>query len=253
MMTQEYDNPLDEQVEIPLQDRGIPASDPGPTAAQLALLQRRELAITATDAVSEVFEVDVTIPVLQLAARKEEKTQVRLAAVRALRCIEAIAREDSAVMLTIGEGGIYDYVEGVIQYGASEKCYLDLVRAHQLDAAGVTALYEIREQIAAYCDGRKPGFRVMHEALLSVGYTAAQAAQNPEGAVQALDEAGYFIDHVGNSRYSRIFPYPIFSPDLAASSARVVEADEDIDGSLTKGILEGFRNYFNRPLEETED
>ena len=250
-MAQDFEHTTAFEVEIPVEDRGIPASDKGPTSAEIALIERRELAVRATDAISEVLEVDVTIPALIMLADQSETQPVRLAAVRALRCVEAIARDDSAVVAAVGEHGIYHYVEGVIQYGASEKNYLALMEAHQLDAVGVTALYDLREQVATYTNGRKPGFRAMHEALLSIGISSVDAANDPETAVRALDEAGYFIDHVGTTQWSRIFDQPIFAPNLTAESARIVE--DDIDGTMTRGILEGIKSHFSRHPEEIED
>ena len=242
-----------DSVDIPEHDRGIPKNDPGPTSAELELVARRELALEAKDAVADVLGKNVTITSLQLLT-KSETPAVRLGAVRALRAVAAVAREGSAVVAAVGTKGIYHYVEGVVTYGASENCYLSLVSAYGMDAEGVTALYEIREQVAGYCNGRKPGFRTLHNALTRLGINPHEAAADPDGAVAAMEAAGYFIDHIGNSERSRIFDHPVFAPGLSENQSRVV--DDDIDGSVTRGILEGFRDYFNRlhdMPEELED
>jgi len=249
-MTHEFDTFTDD-VEIPEHDRGIARNDPGPSTTEIERLQRRELALRATDAISEVLEVDVTMRALGRLADTSEAPDVRLAAVRALRCVESIGREDSAVIALFGEKGIYHYVEGVIQYGASEKYFLALAEAHELDAEAVTSLYELREQVAQYTNGRKPGFKTMHTALQRLGITPRAAAADPDAAVTAMYEAGYFIDHVGNSEYSRIFDQPIFAPHLGEDAGRLVE--DDADGTFTRGIIEGFRAYFDRHPEEVED
>ncbi len=231
---------------LPNNDPGIGRNDSGPTAKELELLERRELALMANDAISEVFNIEVTPGMLLTLADAQEKTDVRLAAVRALRCIEAIGRRDSDVVAAVGEKGIYHYVEGVIQYGASEKYYLALSESYSFDAEQVTSLYDLREQIAIYTNGQKPGFRTIHAALESIGMTVRNAVRDTEAAVAALDEAGCFVAWKG----SRTFDQPILSVKLGATETIV---DEDPDRTVTKGILEAIRGAAYDPDEAEID
>lgn len=235
---------------VPNSDRGISSRDKGPSSAELAILQRRELALTATDSVAEVLGVDVTIPMLQVLADEKEKTPTRLAAVRALRCIESIAREDSKVMAQIPEKDIYHFVEGAITYGASESCFLGLVTSLAIPAEKTTGLYAVREMVSEYADG-KPGFRTMLAALQTIGISPSDAANDPEGAVRALEEAEYFVGYVGLSeRGGRIFNHPIFAPHLKGADVRIIE--DDPDGSISKGSLEAQKAFFSQTPEEDE-
>ncbi len=250
IMSYEYTQDSREAVidvdKIPNNDPGIRRNDPGPTSKEIELLQRRELAIVATDAVAEVLEVDVTPSMLLVLASATEKSDVRLAAVRALRCIESIAKEDSAVIAAIGEKGIYHYVEGVIEYGASEPYWLALLDTYQVDAEGATALYDLREQISLYTNGRKPGFRAIHDALATIGQTVGDAVRDPEGAVLAMYEAGLFVQYAGK----RTFDQPIFSPKIAGAEDTIV--DDDPDGSVTRGIVERIKSFHDE-TDESRD
>jgi len=189
--------------------------------AELQLASRRELARRTTDAISEVLEVDVTVPMLLALAADSEDESVRLPAKRALRCVEAISRENSTLLRAIGETGLYDYVEGVIEYGASERKYVALLEGLQLDAQSVTGLYALREAIREETDGGNLGFDVILNALEEVGIGPREAAEDVEGSVRVLSEAGYFMDHLGTRTYSR----PIFAPHLAG----VVELGRNVD------------------------
>lgn len=240
--------PSDSEIDVealPNSDPGTSRNDSGPTAKELELLERRELALMATDSIAEVFGVDVTPAMLLTLASSDEKTDTRLAAVRALRCIEAIGRKDSDVVATFGEKGIYHYVEGVIQYGASEKYFLALSDTYAFDAEQVTGLYDLREQIATYTDGSRPGFRTIHLALESIGMTVRNAVRDTEAAVAALDEAGCFVAWKGR----RTFDQPILSVKLGATEAVV---DDDPDRTVSKGILEAIRGAAYDPDEEIE-
>lgn len=217
-----------------------------PISNELELVARRELAIRTTDAISEVLDRDITVRGLERMATNRLNRRERLTGVRALRCLEAIARHDSEVVKAVGETGIYHFVEGVIQYGADEKKYLSLVDKEGLSAEQVTGLYAVRELIAGYTEGR-PTFPAIEKALATLGMSLADAADDPEHTVERLDEAGYFIDNKGK----RIFDRPIMAPNLADRSARVLE--DDPDGTLSQAILDAQRADISRPLDEIED
>lgn len=219
-----------------------------PVSAELELATRRELAIQTTDAISEVLEVDVTLRSLEnLATTTQVGDPNRLVAVRALRCVEAIARPNSVVVREIGQTSIYHYVEGVIQYGASERNFLFLMNKYGLSAEQVTCLYELREEIAEFSDGSRPGFPTMERAFASLGMSMQQAALDIESAVTTLDNAGYFINNKGK----RTFDETIFAPKLAEGTGRLLP--DDPDGSLTAGILDAQRTYLNRTADEIDD
>lgn len=234
---------------IPERDPGISVRDQGPTSAEIEKFRRKELALTAVDAVSEVLEADITVRTLERLKDITDAPAIRLTAVRALRCIEAIAKDGSEVVKKVGELNLYHYVEGVVQYGASEKCYLGLMDSLGVSAEGATALYAIRELIAEYTDGTKPGFRTTVDVLRTAGITIYEAVHDPESAVAALYEAGYFVNYSGG----RTFDQPIFWHKKVLEESRIVELDDDVDGTMTRGMLEGFRAYFSRHPEEIED
>lgn len=231
------------QAEIrPIDDDGVIQN------AQLAVSQRRELALQATGAISEVLEVDVTVGALIRLADAEEATGVRLAAKRALRCVVAIAEENSPVveLCQNDETGVYHFAEGVILYGADRNRYLQLAGEYELNAEQTTALYALREQIAEESDGSKPGFAAMVRALASVGITPSEAASDTDAALAALDDAGHFVSYLGK----RVFDRPIFAPHHSPDSLRLVEDDDD--GSVTKGIIWSIHDHLSRPPEEAE-
>lgn len=232
-----------------------PAAHNTPSDSQaLSLAVRRELALQATDAVSEILDVDVTIRSLLYAAETEKPTRDRLIARRALRTIKAVIDEDSRVMKAIGQDGIYDYAEGVINYGASDNKYLALVEAFQLSAAEATGLYALREQIAEQTNGKKPGFDQILDALSKLSMSVYEAANDPESALAAFDEAGFITDHVTYERFDRMvdkqFDMAIFHPKQIGLD-RIVEGDPD--GSRTEAIQDGLKEELRRPVEEVED
>jgi len=195
-----------------------PENDPSqivagiPNAELEQFLARKELAVTATGYISDVLEVDVTVGALLTLSQDIEPSDVRLAAKRALRCIEAIGREGSPVVRAVGEAGLYDYVECVVTYGASEKRYLELMEEERLTAEETTAIYALRQSIAEETDGNTPAFPAMRRALAEIGMSLKDAADDPDGALAKLEESGYFLNYVGG----RTFDHPVFSPGLAA-------------------------------------
>jgi hypothetical protein len=220
-----------------------------PISAELErLTHRRELAIRAIGAVAEVLEVDVTVPMLQrIAEAEDEDPTVHITAVRALRCIEGISKEDSVVIKTIGEVGIYDYVEGVIEYGADQNLYLKLMDTHGLSAREVTGLYSLRELIAEHSAGAKHGFDYLFTVLETAGISIPEAANDPYDALAQLDERGFFVDHIGGLS----FDTPRLMPSQADGSPRLLP--DDYDGTVSAAILEHQRDVFGRPKEEQED
>lgn len=214
-------------------DPAMQLPEPEINPAAIALVARRELALQATGFISEVLEVDVTVPMLLTLATGAEEPSVHLAAVRALRCVESIAREDSAVVQAVGEQSLYHYVEGVIQYGAREDRYLQLMDELGLSAEGVTGLYALREAIAEETNGQKIGFPTLLHALKEAGISIEEAALDYEEALARLDEAGFIVGYAG----SRIFDRPIFSVDIARSVGRLgVNKDTDFRSQLPEDI-----------------
>lgn len=180
-----------------------------PVSTDIELIARRELAVRATDAIAEVLEVDVSVNALLRLAGADEPTPVRLAAKRALRCIEAIGRDDSLVVRKIGEAGIYHYVEGVIEFGADEAKFLELMDQDDLSAEETTGMYALREAIQDVVHGEDVTFPAIHAALRRIGMTPGQAVVDSDATVAALHEAGCFVDHAG----WRTFDHPIFDPN----------------------------------------
>lgn len=204
--------------------------------SDIELVARRELAVRAVGTIAEVLGVDVSVPNLLVLADDENPT-VRLAAKRALRCVEAFGRPDSEVVRKIGEAGMYDYVEGVMTYGASERRFLSLMGDHNLLPEEVTGLYAVRERVAEEINGDRPGFPTLLEALASIGIGPRQAASDPEEAVAALEVAGFFVDHLGRRSFDR----PIFAPELAGK----VPLGRDIDTPRDTEPVEWLRNQFS--------
>lgn len=187
-----------------------PTIDP-PVRADIVRLASQELAPYALETIADVLEVDVTVGALVQLSDNSEPPEVRLAAKRALRCIEGFGRPDSPVLRRIGAVGMYSYVEAVVEYGASEMTYLTLMEVCNLSPAETTALYALREAIAEETNGTRPGFPTILRALAKVGISAAGAAGDTDAALAALAEAGCFIDHMGSATYSR----PLFAPQYA--------------------------------------
>lgn len=221
--------------------------EPTLSSQELAVLARRDLAQRTTDAISEVLDVDVTVPMLLALADKSEDDSVRLPALRALRCIESIAREDNPIVRRIGEAGIYHYAEGVIEFGASERKYMALLDTFGLDAEAVTGLYALRDAIAAETDGRNIGFDTILSALSTLGIGPHDAAADIEEAVRALGDAGFFIDHAG----SKTFNQPIFSPNLAGKThfGRNIDSYNSAYGSLPDEFEVPFSGDFPEEAE----
>lgn len=188
---------------------------PVTTAAELDIVRRRELVVQATDALEEVLGEHVTLPGLMREAHASQPaTFTRLQARRALRCIKDIGEEESAVVEAVGEGELYHYVEGVLQYGASKKTYLGLMELG-LSAEETTGLYALRQLIID--DESGASFGAIRHAIQLVGMTLQEAIENPDEAVAAFVEAGFFVNYSG----SRTFDHAIFSPELPASERQL--------------------------------
>lgn len=180
-----------------------------PTAGELDIIRRRELAMQAVEAIEDVLETRVSIPNLLAVAETENPSPARLQARRALRCIKDIGEEDSVVVRTIGEANVYHYAEAVLGYGCSKQTYLGLVETFGISAEAATGFYSLRELIADETGGKRIGFPTLQHALSKIGMTVQQAAEDPDGALAAFSNAGFFVNYDG----SRTYDSPIFSPD----------------------------------------
>lgn len=213
------------------------------------LVRRRELAVRAIDAASEVLEFTISPSrLIELAEREDIDRETRLLAERTLRCIGSVAK-DVKLMEAIGEGGIYPYAEGVIMYGASNQKYLELMDRFRLNPEEVTGMYALRELIKEQVNDVQSSalsFTNIAAALEYIGWTVEQAANDPDGALEQFDRQGFFRDHTGTRQHD----VPLFRPRLGYSIPRIVEVDED--GSLTEGIQEGLKEYFRQHPEEKE-
>jgi hypothetical protein len=183
------------------------------TFGELDVLRRRELALQAVEALEEVLEVKINVPSLLSIAESEDPTPARLQARRALRCIKDIGEEDSPVVKAVGETGVYHYAEGVIQYGCGRHTYLGLMEKFDLSAEEVTSLYALREMIAEEInDDARIGFPELQKALIKVGSSMRQAAEDPDSTIAAFTAAGFFV----NYNRGKIYDHPIFSSDKPA-------------------------------------
>ncbi|HKU18027.1 MAG TPA: hypothetical protein VJP80_02025 [Candidatus Saccharimonadales bacterium] len=216
--------------------------------AELELFARRELALQAVDAITEVLEVDVTVGALMQLSSAQESTVVRLAAKRALRCVEAIGRPDSEVVRRVGQANIYHYVEGVIEFGASERTYLQLMDTFGLCAEEVTALYALRRGIMEETNGVMPSFPRLLRALTTVGFSPQEAAADTDGALTALSEGGFFVNYFGGITYDR----PQFSPHLAGQQVPITHS---VDSTVSSPeLFTWLRQKFERlPREDSEE
>lgn len=216
--------------------------------------KRQDLAVKATDALSELFETDVSVSEILDAAESEEDTPGRLIARRALRAVTTIAKENSEIAQRLSGGEIYHYVEGVVMYGASTRRYLALMDSCGLNAEEATGIYALRELVAEYTDGSKPGLQQIIDALGAVGISIQHAAADPEHAAAAFDEAGFITDHAtyqkGDATIIKQFDRPLFYPTQGHSINRLVEGDED--GTVTEGIKEGLQETLRHPAEESD-
>lgn len=179
------------------------------TAAELDVLRRRELAMSAVEAIEDVLDAKVAVPSLLAVAEAKDPSPARLQARRALRCIKDIGEEDSIVVQTIGETNVYHYAEAVLGYGCSKQTYLGLVGTFNLSAEEATGLYSLRELIAEETGGNRIGFPTLQHALRKLGMSMKQAAEDPDSTLAAFSNAGYFVNCDG----SRTYDSPIFSPD----------------------------------------
>lgn len=215
-----------------------------PVSDELALAARREIALRTTDAVAEILGQDVTVRSLERMAASPD-TSRRLTGKRALRAVEALARENSPVIRNLGEVGIYSYAEAVIMFGADERTYLGLASRNGLKAEEATGLYSLREQISEYSDGKNCGFPTIERLLEKMGLSVAAAASDPETTVALLDRAGLLRD-TPRGRDG--------SPTISSSTHGIVRMiEDDPDGSLSESILEAQRGEMGRPLDEIDD
>jgi hypothetical protein len=183
---------------------------PAPTAQEMEVLHRRDLVFQATSALEEVLDVRVSVPALLVLAQDKEPTQVRLQAKRALRCLTHIGTKDSPVVHAVGVAGIYHYVEGVMDFGASKDTYMGLMETFRLSAEEATSLYALRELVADETNGQRVGFPTLCKVLESVGMSVQQAAQDPETALVAFHDAGLFVGYMRGV----VFDRPVFMPGM---------------------------------------
>lgn len=220
-----------------------------PATSDEVVVRRRELAVRAIDAASEVLEFTIAPSrLIELAEREDIDRETRLMAERTLRCIGSIAK-DAKLIEAIGEEGIYPYTEGVIMYGASNYKYLELMDRFKLSPEEVTGMYALRELIKEQVNEvQSPAlsFTNIAAALEYIGWTIEQAANDPDGALEQFDSEGFFRDHT----LSRQHDAPLFKPRLGYAIPRIVDADDD--GSVTKGIQEGLKEYLRQHPEEKE-
>lgn len=220
-----------------------------PVSTDIELVARQELAQQAVVAISEAFDgLPVTVSQLLTIAQEPEPSAARLGARRALRAVEAIGRPDSPVIRAIGKVGIYNYVEGVVVYGAAEWRYLGLMKDYNLTAEEATALYEIRRQVAEHTNDKKPGFDQLIAALQSIGIDPHQAAIDTEAAVSSLEQAGFFVGYVGG----KVFDSPAFMPEFQGKSPLTHHPDS----VRSQDSMMWVREEIERGaiiLEETED
>lgn len=218
---------------------------PGIADAELELLARREAAMQVVGYMEDILEAPVSVNALVLLAGEGEASEVRLRAKRALRCIASVAMPNSVVIETIGgePDGLYHYTEGVMVYGASEDRYMRLVKEFGLNAEEATGLYELRNLVAKETDGQATGFPYICSALERLGISPKEAGQDPEGALSAMYEAGFIIDHAGR----RIFDRPILAPELAEIDVplgRNMDSTPDDNADWVRGQVEGLpRRY----------
>jgi len=216
--------------------------------------RRRNLALQATDMMSEILGTEVTIPALVILAGDDEPTDVRLKARRALRCTESIARENSEIVAAVGEKNLYHYVEGVLIFGASDTLYLQLMETYGLNAEEVTGLYALRELIAEHTNGQRPGMPTIVHALNQLGVSVQSAAQDPEEALIAFDKAGFITDYLerktGNRTYFTQFNQVALRPSPYKPTPRLLE--DDIDGSLSTAINDALKYNLRNPEESDE-
>lgn len=214
--------------------------------SDIEVVARRELALRAIDAMSEVLGVEVSVGNLLTLAEDSDDPTLRLNALRALRCVESIGREGSRVIQAIGEAGIYHYVETVIVQGADERKFLELMKKYRLTAAEVAGLYELRRLVGQEINTDILGFPTLLSALRSIGIQPWQAAADPEEAVEALIDRGIITDHVGRVTYSR----PIFAPRIAELKIPLLP---DVDTPRTKEPLRWVREHFEGKVRKDVD
>ncbi len=226
-----------------------PESPRKPAAEQstnLEVQRKREAAIRATDAVSEVLDVSVSISALIHRANNEnENEDERVVAKRALRAIGTVAMHDTELSRMIGEDDVYDYTEGVVLYGASDRLYLDLMQKYRLTPAEATGMYALREMVKEHT--KNVGMAALVEALRTVGISAQQAGQDPEMALSAFDEAGFFTDHINGKQLNAT----VFYPNISSTPARLV--DNDPDGSRSQHIIDDYKDHLKQPPEQNEE
>jgi hypothetical protein len=208
----------------------------GTDSKQMDRYHRRALLLKGTDAISEILEVDVTIPRLSIAAKQGSNQLLKLTAKRALRCLGEIGRPNSPLMSQFGEVDIYHIAEAVVVYGASDATYLKLSTEYGLCAEEVTSIYALRGEIADHTDGKMPSFPQMEQALTMVGLSFSDAASDHETAMRIFDEAGFISE--GSTFWSYLTVR--FAPTATNQRFRVIEAAEDPDGSISAGILERY-------------
>jgi hypothetical protein len=199
-----YDEPGFDDVSLSPEDRPAQA----PTAAELALIERREVAVRTTNLAEQIIGEDVSIGALLDLAESTVESPERAHARRVLRCIHDISVENSVVLKAVGEVGVYHYAEGVILFEAGKRNYLELMDKFALSAEQVTGLYALRNLVEQQTD-KKPSFPALLKAIGKVGLSVQDAADDSEAALEAFVSEGFFINYSGG----RIFDRPIFAPE----------------------------------------
>ena len=237
---------MPKRYERPVSNLEHPTEPHADESTNLDVQLKREIVIHATDTVSEVLETSVSISMLiHNADDSNENEQERIIAKRSLRAISTIAIRDTEIARLVGKDGIYDYTEGVVLYGASDKLYLDLMKSYRLTAAEATGIYALRELVLE--QAQSVGMAALVEALRTVGLSPQEAGRDPEMAMSAFDEAGFFTDHIGGRQLNST----VFYPKIASTPARLVSNDPD--GSRSQHIIEDYKDQLKQPFEQNEE
>jgi len=241
-------DPVDEQVidaDIDI-DTGGQVVSGVPNDQLVELLGRQELALKTTDHIAEVLGTAVTVNMLMQLAEEDNASEPRLKARRALRALEAVGREDSEIVRIVGAAGLYAVAESVISYGAKVDKLLELIKADGLTAEEATAAYELRRLIAEQTSGYTPSFPAIRSALAELGMTLKEAAQDPDAALTALDEGGFFINQAGRFRPSQ-------TRFIATGVRRATRLSWDIDSVPGAEVEEYVRQATEGHRDETEE
>lgn len=208
-------------------------------SAELELAQRRELALTGMEYVSDILGHDVSAQMLLDTRNNPEVSHsAQLTAKRAVRFIGSIAKQDSEIAKHLKtDDDMYAVAEAMVVYGADENRYIRLLSDSALTPEEATGIYAVREVISDHFD-TSATLQEIIDVLTDIGIDPRSVRFDVEQAVVDMYEAGYIV---------RPYSHPDSNPRaerLNPMAHAVVHVLDDADREYRTVIAETLRGRF---------